>query len=483
MALAEIYAATAPPPRFTPLRIAALVLQCVWVAVLWAIFIAKVNVEGIVEFSRYLTNWTWMLNTLFWSVDLFAGYALPRSVFVYWSSFGIWVVSGVNWIVFWMLFYLLDSNPGQITDNVVVFGISLGLVMNGDRLFHIVPTLYTNSWILMRHRELHDAYAWFMLVCRMRQWRWWSDARLYVLLWLVAGVAAPLVFIAIWRSIFDPVVVYALTRFNSFLAIAIALAVALVFTGISLLLVVTAYGGAATRRHESFYTYLRDDTRVVVNLLWLLTLIMVTLLWGVQLGAVSFVSHFEMWFFTVSILYYVNLMCLSRNKTHRLITWTLSWSLFTLTWLVFWLSTLAYFGEATRIIDVDGDSVFDGVDFAVDRIIKIVPVVMMFATISLHSDILLCQWPALVRSRRAFFAYALVGALVVPMVVCVTYRAMFDPCVVYANVTADYAWLLWYFFVAIVFGVGTQLLVLVDTLRSFTTNLKEAHHVELMSAG
>ena len=118
-----------------------------------------------------------------------------------------------------------------------------------------------------------------------------------------------------------------------------------------------------------------------------------------------------------------------------------------------------------------------------DRIIKIVPVVMMFATISLHSDMLLCQWPELVRSRRAFFAYALVGALFVPLVVCVTYRAMYDPCVVYVNVTADYAWLLWYFFVAIVFGVGTQLLVLVDTLRSFTTNLKEAHHVELMSAG
>ena len=152
-------------------------LDLIWIIILWIGIIAKVVEDSGADFLKHYTNWGWVFNAFYYTLDLIFLLMATR-----WLEFTLlyiffWQLTFQIWMIFVLVFPMLLSNPGTITDNFKQNGgqFDPGVVFVGDRIFHVVPVvvwflyfywrqadfiaiyhrMYYNYWA-NRHRDIYD---------------------------------------------------------------------------------------------------------------------------------------------------------------------------------------------------------------------------------------------------------------------------------------------------------------------------------------
>lgn len=432
--------------RWPVQRALALAIQTIWVLILVGVTAYKAHADGWKSFTLYLTNWVWMANAVFFALDLLLGYALPSSVFRYFSFFAAWIVYGLNWIVFWLVFVLFTDNASFLLKMTHELGgdFDFGVVMNGDRLFHVLTQLLFLLWLLFRFTDLRDAFqAAFPTRRRLA----------FVLTWLLAGVVAPSIILITYRLVHDPHLVYGI-ELSDAAAFFLALIILVPMTGLTLF-GVTGLGTPQTRT----LVFLITDGA------WLFVSLALAVWWLAHYGAYSFFSHYEIWVWLYGAFFYLgDLICSllalesanarARDAPLTKLVWLLFWPLNTLSWVVFWLSFVAL-GEAPRhVLDLDHGGHVTSPELLLDRVVRVLPVFALLVYLFVRRSAV----RRAARSQATSVLYVVAMTLGLPLLSALMWRLLFSPLHVYGLSSPELAWWLLYVLVALLFGSSTLLL-------------------------
>lgn len=138
-------------PIYNWLRWTCILLIFCWTLFLLAGWIGKYSFEanGWFMFKRYLTNWTWAGQCIFYIIFLVAccdrsGWLLRNVVYkiLYWPT------RMAIWGVFWMVIPVLRDSPGLVTDNFDSIGAGWTLV--AERCFHVITYVFIEqmNWLI-----------------------------------------------------------------------------------------------------------------------------------------------------------------------------------------------------------------------------------------------------------------------------------------------------------------------------------------------
>lgn len=149
------------PKRFRGLRIPLIVaIDFMWILIAWGGVIGKLYNDSFVEFIKHYTNWNWAWNAIYYTVD-FIVTLLPNR----YSEFNLlmtyfWMLTCNNWFVFVLVFPMLLSNPGTITDNFKENGgdFDPGVVFVADRIFHVLTIVVWFFYFMLRTPDLIAIY-------------------------------------------------------------------------------------------------------------------------------------------------------------------------------------------------------------------------------------------------------------------------------------------------------------------------------------
>lgn len=140
-----------------------LFLDIIWVTIVWILIVYKITADSGSTFLRYYTNWGLMLNAFYYTLDLIFILQSTR-----WLEFNLlfiffWQLTFNVWMIFVLVFPMLLSNPGTITDNFKQNGGTLdpGVVFVGDRIVHVVPVI---MWFLYYYWRQIDFLAIYHLM-------------------------------------------------------------------------------------------------------------------------------------------------------------------------------------------------------------------------------------------------------------------------------------------------------------------------------
>jgi hypothetical protein len=182
-----------------------------WTTVLWILLIGKMVLgdDGVQDYFRHFTNWSWTLSALYFLIDVIA-YVLPRRwrlrVRYFLITYCFWWVSGTAWLVFWIVFVILNDNPLLLTNISDSGGFSLGLVYCMDRIFHVLPPLVLWLYALFRR-----TYFYAALFHRYRQvQRWPVSGKIAWIMYVFGSTIAPLPLLFVYWFVFDIGQVYGL---------------------------------------------------------------------------------------------------------------------------------------------------------------------------------------------------------------------------------------------------------------------------------
>lgn len=149
------------PAHFrNPRLILLLASDIVWVVILWIGTIGKIATDSTLDVLQHYTNWLWFMQTAYYSVDVIALLSQTRAL-EFNLLFGVWWVVFPNiWVVFWLVFAMIYSNPNVITDNFEENGgdYYAGAVLVGDRIFHVVTAIYSAWYFAWRIPDFVDIY-------------------------------------------------------------------------------------------------------------------------------------------------------------------------------------------------------------------------------------------------------------------------------------------------------------------------------------
>lgn len=453
-----------PKPLWTLARIFCIALQTVWTIILLAVTIWKVTGDsgGWDEVFRFFTNWVWFANLLFFFVDLVVGYAVPE-VFHYFSFYAVWVVQGLNWAVFWLVFPLLHENNDLIRNAARQY--PFGFVMGGDRLFHVLTLVTGLLWTLLRFEELKQVTR---RIVRARMHFW--------LTLLLAGVVGPCIIGLVYGLTHRSADVYGLAFPLGVVAFG-SVIILFVFNGIFLYAVSEL--GSRHSRYLSFYA---------TTLVWIVFGYGFTLWFITVYGSMAYFSRLEFWVWIYSLVYFTTDLLLPHQLrlARDFLHWYAFWPLNTLVWLVFWLSFVAFGDNALKFMDVNGDNDYSGHEVLMDRVLRVVPLVFLLVYIFtrlgqlaksvrtqplLHAGVEVTSRSQAKERKHAsddtyiqkptwasFWALVL-SVWIVPMLIAGVWYIVFPPCRVYGLCeTPGIVWALLFFTVATVFGFGTFLI-------------------------
>lgn len=134
----------------------AVVIFTVWAATILVLGIGKIVMDGMERYLVHFTNWSWTLNGALFVLDLLSltdgsGYYTFCIV-----SMFFWLVNGVSWSVFWLIFIVLYENPDLLItmSNRGTGDQPLGFIMDMDRVFHVLPALMTLLYMFLRRDKL-----------------------------------------------------------------------------------------------------------------------------------------------------------------------------------------------------------------------------------------------------------------------------------------------------------------------------------------
>lgn len=178
-------------------RILAFLIFLVWTILLWAVAVIKINSDGIVRFLSHFTNWAWIVQIILFTMDLISRFEKKKKLSFFIVLVVYWIVNAITWMVFWLVWIALDSNPGLLENETKEHGgkFNTGFVFNMHALFHVIPSIMMLLYTVFRRYELRFAVAFA------------TDTR-YVDRW-VCGVLSTLI------TFIDPILISAVYVFTT----------------------------------------------------------------------------------------------------------------------------------------------------------------------------------------------------------------------------------------------------------------------------
>jgi hypothetical protein len=198
-------------PRFKNFRIILLIVSNIfWGIILWIGTIGKIAYDDALDIVQHFTNWLWFMQTAYYTADIIALLQDTRAL-EFNLLFGVWWIVFPNiWVVNWLVFAMLYSNPNIITDNFEENGgdFYAGEVFIGDRIFHVVTAFYAAWYFLLRIPDFVDIYN----ITFGNDWRHGRGSRKYAIV-VYALVMTGLAFIPffVYYNIFNIKEVYEVT--------------------------------------------------------------------------------------------------------------------------------------------------------------------------------------------------------------------------------------------------------------------------------
>jgi hypothetical protein len=120
-------------------RVFAFLVSLGWTTILWYLIITKSMSDGSEVTIQFFTNWTWVINLLFYTGDLTSYLDRSGVIYFYLTTAVFPILHASNWLVFSLVFIILENNPDVMLREARHFPI--GLVFVGERIYHVLPTV------------------------------------------------------------------------------------------------------------------------------------------------------------------------------------------------------------------------------------------------------------------------------------------------------------------------------------------------------
>ncbi len=199
-----------------------------WLVILFGVTIYKFIWTDQIDILRHYTSWNWIFNTIFFILERVASFldwyngSISYMSIVY--SYVLWVIQGSNWIVFWLVWVILYQNPNILLEQTIDEGgkYTLGQVIIGDRLLHVLPVIIFLIYFILRLPEIIKIISW-----------WKRNQKLYFLLF--SNSLTTLLLVGSYRLLFDARDVYGITLSPGF-SFLIIISTILVFVDLNILI-------------------------------------------------------------------------------------------------------------------------------------------------------------------------------------------------------------------------------------------------------
>ena len=160
-----------PPPHLNSVRILVLLISNSLISILfWVGVIYKAFNDSTLDYLQHFTNWMWTFGAVWYTLDVISMLMITRfaefmNLFVLW-----WIYFSNVWVVFWLVFIMLYDNATILTDEFEENGgdYSAGTVLVGDRIFHVIPAVYSLWNLILRIPDFIDIYNNAMIPRRLR---------------------------------------------------------------------------------------------------------------------------------------------------------------------------------------------------------------------------------------------------------------------------------------------------------------------------
>ena len=200
------------PKRFRNWRLPVIVaVDIMWLIVLWGGVVGKIINDSLTEYVKHYTNWNWTANAVYYTFDLLfilRSNRFPESILL---LVFFWMLTCNNWFVFTLVFPMLISNPGTITDNFKENGgdFSPGIVFVADRVFHVMTIVFWFIYFALRIIDFIELYNLLFKEGWMKRhkdpWNLWN----YGIIWyiILMSIYSPLFFFVYYNA-FDFRIIY-----------------------------------------------------------------------------------------------------------------------------------------------------------------------------------------------------------------------------------------------------------------------------------
>ncbi len=186
------------------------ILEVVWFAALVVGTVWKLTDNSLFEFIQFLTNWSWVIQMVFYGLDLLSNLdSTGKTSFIVVSTL-YWLMNGLVWMIFFLMFEILYNNPQLLSQFASQGGVSLGAVFDGDRVYHVLPALISLAYLLLNRKVIFRSVEIWMGP-KTPLW-----IRIYYGLYASVVSLAP---IGIYLCMFNPDVVYGITSSTGILVL------------------------------------------------------------------------------------------------------------------------------------------------------------------------------------------------------------------------------------------------------------------------
>lgn len=173
----ELYLHTKPksgvpilPPKWTFGRFLEVIVDTIAVIVGILVWVGKCTIDGTLVFSPYLTNWTWCVLTIYFTLRLLCYLDSSGTMLYFLDYFFVWPIQITVWAVMFLVVIILWYAPELMTGMFLYY--DAGKVIAGERLFHVFTfVVYEFHLILslkehqiMLHRTLASWIRFFIWV-------------------------------------------------------------------------------------------------------------------------------------------------------------------------------------------------------------------------------------------------------------------------------------------------------------------------------
>jgi len=126
------------------------VIQFVWILIMSFALIYKACGTELIDIVKHFTNWSWVLQIIFYSLTL-VGYYWQA---VYDSTINalFFMVNGTVWLVFAIIIYMVLHNSRVITQYFEQY--DAGIVIAGNTLFHTATVIFLLLFIIVNREYI-----------------------------------------------------------------------------------------------------------------------------------------------------------------------------------------------------------------------------------------------------------------------------------------------------------------------------------------
>ncbi len=138
-------------PVWTPARWGRFSIDVGWCFVLWIGTGVRIIMDD-GHFFMYYTNWTWIFNLIFYSIDFIGFIDFTNQVHFYNIYIVLWMFVAQVSVVFWEVNFILYEAPQLMTAEADKYG--WGAVIVGEKLVHTFPYIILLFWLWCTFPEI-----------------------------------------------------------------------------------------------------------------------------------------------------------------------------------------------------------------------------------------------------------------------------------------------------------------------------------------